>query len=233
MSRSPTNVTLSDDSQGTHNAMKSGMLAAEATVEKLLDESADKSKPIVLQNYRDKLESSDVWTELKKVRNIRPAFATPLGKLGGVLYAGIDEFIMKGREPWTLKLKHADNETLKPASECTEIEYPKPDGKLSFDLLTNLARTNTYHDDDQPAHLRVQNWDKVLPVNYEKYAGPEQRFCPAGVYEYVDDAKTGGKKLQINAQNCIHCKTCSIKWADPEGLRWTVPSSGGPAYEGM
>jgi electron-transferring-flavoprotein dehydrogenase len=171
-----------------------------------------------------------VWRELKKVRNIRPAFAA-YGKIGGVLYAGIDEFLVRGREPWTLKLAHADNETLKPAAECTPPVYPKPDGKISFDLLTNLARAGTNHESDQPPHLRVQNASIPVDVNLKLYDGPEQRYCPAGVYEFVDDPDNkGAKKLQINAQNCIHCKTCSIK--DPkQNIRWTTPEGGGgPSY---
>ena len=149
------------------------------------------------------------------------------------MYAALDEWIFKGREPWTFTLKHADHETLKPASECTEPDYPKPDGKISFDLLTNLSRTNTYHEDDQPPHLRVQDPSLPVEVNLKVYDGVLSRVCPAGVYEFVDDAETGGKRMQINAQNCIHCKTCSIK--DPkQNIRWTVPEGpGGPAYSTM
>ena len=221
--------------KGSHNAMKTGMLAADAVVERLLEsDAAGRDTPIVLDNYRAALEDSEVWRELKKVRNIRPMFNTPLGKIGGVLYAGVDEFIFKGREPWTFNVKHADHETLKPAAECTPPVYPKPDGKISFDLLTNLTRAATNHEADQPPHLRVQDATIPVEVNLKIYDGPEQRYCPAGVYEYVDDADNkGAKKLQINASNCIHCKTCSIKDVR-QNIRWTTPEGGGgPSYGTM
>jgi electron-transferring-flavoprotein dehydrogenase len=146
-----------------------------------------------------------------RVRNIRPSFHNPLGLFGGIVYSGIDTLLLKGRVPWTFKHPHPDHSTLIKASDAKEIEYPKPDGVLSFDLLDSVSRTGTNHREDQPSHLILQRGPKEqLEVNYEVYGGPEQKFCPAGVYEYVDDDK-GGKRFQINAQNCIHCKTCDIK----------------------
>ncbi|ORX48529.1 hypothetical protein DM01DRAFT_1326250 [Hesseltinella vesiculosa] len=216
--------------KGTHTAMKSGMLAAEAAFEKVADEEQD-LKGVVLDKYEQSIQDSWVYKELYEVRNCKPSFSTALGNVGGILYSGLDTMILKGRTPWTFRHKHADYETLKPAAECKPIDYPKPDGVISFDLLTNVSRTGTNHSEDQPVHLRLR--DKSVPVerNLAIYDGPEGRFCPAGVYEFVDDeANPGQKRLQINSQNCIHCKTCDIK--DPsQNIDWTVPEGGnGPAY---
>ena len=186
-----------------------------------------------MKSYEDRMKASWVYDELKSVRNIRPSAHTPLGVYGTMLYTGIFYWIFGGKEPWTLSHGGADHTKLKPAKECKPIEYPKPDNKVSFDLLSSVALTGTNHEGDQPAHLTLYNDDTPLDLNLPVYDGPEGRFCPAGVYEYVDDEETGGRKLHINAQNCIHCKTCDIK--DPsQNINWVPPESGGgPAYEGM
>ena len=149
-----------------------------------------------------------------------------------MLYTGLYYFL-GGREPWTLKHKGIDADKLKPADQCKVIEYPKPDGKISFDLLSSVTLSGTNHNSDEPPHLTLKNDDVPKNINLNIYDGPEQRFCPAGVYEYVDDEINGGKRLQINAQNCVHCKTCDIK--DPsQNINWVVPENGGgPAYNGM
>ncbi|KAJ3257286.1 hypothetical protein HK103_004840 [Boothiomyces macroporosus] len=215
--------------KGTHTAMKSGMLAGEAAFEKI---TAGAEGPIYLDNYEKNIQESWVYQELKEVRNVRPSFHNPLGLWGGLAYSGLDTLILKGRVPWTFKHGGADYQSLKPIAEVTPIEYPKPDGVISFDLLDSVSRTGTNHEENQPIHLRLKNGQKPqLERNYAIFGGPEQKFCPAGVYEYVDDeASPGKKRFQINAQNCIHCKTCDIK--DPsQNIDWTVPEGGGgPAY---
>jgi electron-transferring-flavoprotein dehydrogenase len=210
--------------KGTHTAMKSGIEAGQAIFDAVKDgEGAGEE----VTAYQTAMEGSWVWEELKAVRNYHPAFKW--GLLPGVLYSGISAFILRGMEPWTFKHEGRDCDKTKPASECTPIEYPKPDGVLSFDLLTNLARSGTYHEGDQPAHLRIKEGKGNVPkdVSWAKYGAPETRFCPARVYEYPED----DGELVINAQNCIHCKCCSIKMPD-EYINWTVPESGsqGPAY---
>lgn len=217
--------------KGTHYAMKSGMLAAESIMETL---AIGDSPTIGLEpkSYEDKIKNSWVWSDLKSVRNCRPSFHSSLGMYGGVAYSGFS-CIIGGREPWTLSHGEPDYKRLKPASECKPIEYPKPDGIISFDLLSSVALTGTNHEGDQPAHLTLM--DDTVPVknNLAIYDGPEGRFCPAGVYEFVPLDDGSGMKLQINAQNCIHCKTCDIK--DPsQNINWVVPEGGGgPAYNGM
>jgi len=148
------------------------------------------------------------------------------------LYTGVNWLITRGKEPWTWHYKHADHECTRKASESTRINYPKPDGKLSFDLLTNLSRSGTNHNEDQPVHLKILNNSIPVNVNLKEYGGPEQFYCPANVYEYVKNNK-GEDSLQINAQNCLHCKTCDIK--DPkQNINWVPPEGGGgPAYSGM
>ncbi|KAK0707399.1 hypothetical protein B0H67DRAFT_602728 [Lasiosphaeris hirsuta] len=214
--------------KGTHNAMKSGMLAAESTYAALKDGDAGS---VFLYGYEDALRESSIWKELKEVRNMRPSFHTPLGIYGGMIYSGLEAFILKGRVPWTLKHKVADHAATKPADQCAKIEYPKPDGKITFDILTSVSRTGTNHEEDQPVHLQVKDWDKHTAETWPKFQGLENRFCPAGVYEYVDDAsKPEGVRFQINAQNCIHCKTCDIK-APNQDINWQVPQGGeGPKY---
>uniref|UniRef100_A0A669E7T7 Electron transfer flavoprotein-ubiquinone oxidoreductase n=1 Tax=Oreochromis niloticus TaxID=8128 RepID=A0A669E7T7_ORENI len=220
--------------KGTHTAMKSGMLAAEAIFPKLTAETLDsETAGLHVPEYAENLKNSWVWKELYAVRNIRPSFHNYFGLYGGMIYTGIFYWIFRGKEPWTLKHCGTDANQLKPAKECTPIEYPKPDGKISFDLLSSVALSGTNHEGDQPPHLTLK--DDSIPVarNLGIYDGPEQRFCPAGVYEYVPLDTGDGMRLQINAQNCVHCKTCDIK--DPsQNINWVVPEGGGgPAYNGM
>lgn len=217
--------------KGTHNAMKSGMLAAESVYEAINSEK-QQTEGYEPKTYEENLKNSWIWKELKQVRNIRPSFHNRFGLYGGLIHSGIS-IVLGGREPWTLKHGDPDHKRLKPAKECKPIDYPKPDGKISFDLLTSVALTGTNHEGDQPAHLTLLNDDVPVKVNLGTYDGPEGRFCPAGVYEYVPLESGEGMKLQINAQNCIHCKTCDIK--DPtQNINWVVPEGGGgPAYNGM
>ena len=210
--------------KGNHTAMKSGMLAAEAVAE-LLAAGGDEATA-----YSDKLKTSWLWDELHRVRNVRPAFKWGLWL--SLAYNAIDTFIFRGKAPWTLKHAHADHETLKPASACEKINYPKPDGVLTFDRLSSVFLSATNHEEDQPAHLKLK--DDTVPVahNLAIYDAPEQRYCPAGVYEIVNNEQ-GQPRLQINAQNCVHCKTCDIK--DPtQNINWTTPEGGGgPNYSTM
>ncbi|XP_063927627.1 electron transfer flavoprotein-ubiquinone oxidoreductase, mitochondrial [Zophobas morio] len=217
--------------KGTHYAMKSGMLAAESVYEAINSEKQE-TEGFEPKSYPDKVKNSFIWKDLKRVRNIRPSFHNPLGMYGGVMYSGFS-IVVGGLEPWTLKHGAPDHTRLKPAKDCTPIEYPKPDGKISFDLLSSVALTGTNHEGDQPPHLTLK--DDTVPVkeNLGVFDGPEGRFCPAGVYEFVPLESGDGQRLQINAQNCIHCKTCDIK--DPsQNINWVVPEGGGgPAYNGM
>jgi electron-transferring-flavoprotein dehydrogenase len=184
--------------KGTHNAMRSGMLAAEAAYAALKDTDTGS---VFLYDYEDKLRSSSIWSELKQVRNIRPSFHTPLGLYGGILYSGLDTLILRGNAPWTFKHVKPHYAATKTADQCKKIEYPKPDGKISFDILTSVSRTGTNHEEDQPVHLQVKDWEKHAQMEWPKYKGVENRFCPAGVYEYVeDDSKDLGVRFQINAQ---------------------------------
>lgn len=183
--------------KGTHTAMQSGMLAAEAAYTALND---SKEGSIFLYDYEDALRSSSIWQELKQVRNMRPSFHT-LGFYGGIIYSGLEAYVLKGHTPWTLKHGKPDYAATKLADECQKIEYPKPDGKLSFDILTSVNRSGTNHEEDQPVHLQVKDWDKHAELEWPKYKGIENRFCPAGVYEYIeDDTKDIGVRFQINAQ---------------------------------
>lgn len=211
--------------KGIHTAMESGMLAAEACIEAL---TANKPNPIELVSYPKKIKQSWMAEELYKARNIRPGFR--FGLFAGLANAAFETYISLGKSPWTLS-NHADYSTLKPANQSKKIDYPKPDGVLTFDLTSSVYLSNTYHEENQPAHLQLK--DKSLPilVNYEEYASPETRYCPAGVYEIVQGPI--GPWLQINAQNCIHCKTCDIK--DPrQNIIWHAPEGGGgPNYVGM
>mmetsp|Transcript_58296 Transcript_58296/g.126614 ORF Transcript_58296/g.126614 Transcript_58296/m.126614 type:complete len:623 (+) Transcript_58296:3-1871(+) len=221
--------------KGTHTAMKSGMLAAETAFDALQaipDDAKEQLVPLDMSPYDASLRASWVWKELHEVRNVRPSAHTPLGMYGMFLYTGVLQWLFKGREPFTLSHAGADHTKLRPASECTPIEYPKPDNKVSFDLLSSVALTGTNHDHDQPSHLTLKNDAVPVERNYAIYDGPEQRFCPAGVYEYItEDGRE--PRLQINAQNCIHCKTCDIK-CPSQNIDWVVPESGGgPAYSGM
>ncbi|KAI9208857.1 uncharacterized protein BJ171DRAFT_418934 [Polychytrium aggregatum] len=218
--------------KGTHTAMKSGILAADAIVEKITADDAESAGPIQLDSYEEAFKNSWAYKELYEVRNIRPSFHTSLGLYGGLIYSGVDTLLLKGRVPWTLKYAKPDHECLVPAKDAKPIDYPKPDGVISFELLENVSRTGTNHAENQPVHLRLKRGPKEqLETNYAVYGGPEQKFCPAGVYEYLDDEQNPGqKRFQINSQNCIHCKTCDIK--DPsQNIDWTVPEGGGgPKY---
>jgi electron-transferring-flavoprotein dehydrogenase len=209
--------------KGTHTAMKSGMLAAEAVTEALAAGRA--AEPA---GYADKLKASWLSDELHRVRNIRPGFAK-WGLWGGLLNAAVDTYIFRGRAPWTLRHPHPDNETLMAADAAPRIEYPKPDGKLTFDRLSSVFISNTNHEENQPAHLHLLDPAQAVAVNWQKYRSPETRYCPAGVYEIVG-ADAGEPRLQINAQNCVHCKTCDIK--DPtQNIDWVTPEGGGgPNY---
>ena len=214
--------------KGTHTAMKSAMLAAEAAFEAI---AADRSGD-VLEAYPAALDKSWVVKELKGVRNAQPAVAH-WGGLLGTLYAGLDLWLnyLGIGVPWTLKLR-PDNTTLRRKAEAKPIAYPKADGVLTFDRLSSVFVSNTNHEEDQPVHLTLKDPDIPTAINLPVYAGPEQRYCPAGVYEFVDDP-TGEPRLQINAQNCVHCKTCDIK--DPtQNINWVSPEGGGgPNYPNM
>lgn len=225
--------------KGTHTAMKLGMVAAEAIFEAVkemdvVDEETDfEELPLDLQSYEENLKLSWVYEELYEVRNVRPSFNGPLGFLGGLAHSGFTTLVSKGLEPWTLQHKHTDAEATKPASEFSPKEYPKPDGKLTFDILTSVSRTGTYHQEDEPCHLRIpqQNHRKHAEISFPKFKGIEQKFCPAGVYEYIEDEEEPlGVKFNINSQNCIHCKTCDIK-VPAQDINWEVPEGGdGPKY---
>ena len=238
--------------KGTHTSMKSGMVAAEAVAAAL----AGEERPAVLDSYPAALKASWVWSELAGVRNIRPAFAK-FGLWGGLVHAGLDTYVFRGKAPWTMA-HHEDYASLKPASEAKRIVYPKPDGKLSFDRLSSVFLSNTNHEEDQPAHLKLRDPGAWKGVNWDQFRSPESRYCPAAVYEAVGpdaerelrgtpdaEATTGatgegaaveagdaGARLVINAQNCVHCKTCDIK--DPgQNIDWTTPQGGGgPNYIG-
>ncbi|MGH6913048.1 MAG: 4Fe-4S dicluster domain-containing protein, partial [Geminicoccales bacterium] len=172
-----------------------------------------------------------VWDELYEARNVRPSFKW--GLWGGTLYTGIDQVLLRGRAPWTLRHAHADHESLRPAAECKPIDYPKPDGKLTFDKPSSVYLSNTNHEENQPVHLVLKDPAVAIEHNLAVYDAPEQRYCPAGVYEIVRDADGGNPRLQINAQNCVHCKTCDIK--DPkQNIVWVAPEGGGgPNYPNM
>ena len=211
--------------KGTHNAMKTGMIAAEAVAAALANDSGP-----LLEAYPEALKKSWVWDELYRVRNIRPAFRW--GLWAGLLYAGLDTYLFRGKAPWTLR-HHADHDALLPADKAPKIDYPKPDGEVSFDRLSSVFISNTNHEEDQPCHLTLKDPDAPIAVNLALYDAPEQRYCPAGVYEIIREGGENTPKLQINAQNCIHCKTCDIK--DPgQNINWVVPEgSGGPNYPNM
>ncbi|GAB2190645.1 electron transfer flavoprotein-ubiquinone oxidoreductase [Sessilibacter sp. MAH1] len=214
--------------KGTHTAMKSGMLAAEAIFDALQNpESAEKE----LTSFHDKFKNSWLYDELFSARNFGPAMHK-FGPIVGGAFNFIDQNLFGGKIPVTLRDTKEDYEQLKPANESVKIHYPKPDGVISFDKLTSVFLSNTNHEENQPCHLQLQNDHIPINVNLPKYAEPAQRYCPAGVYEVVDD-ESGNPRLQINAQNCLHCKTCDIK--DPsQNIRWVVPEgSGGPNYPNM
>ncbi len=230
----PGGVLVGDDAgflnasriKGSHAAIKSGMLAADAAFAALMaDRSFDE-----LTAYPESFQTSWLHDELHRARNFKPFMAK--GLYTGTLMVGIDQVVFGGNAPWTLHHQHADHETLMAAADAKPITYPKPDGVLTFDRLSSVFISNTNHEEDQPAHLTLKNASVPVATNLARYDGPEARYCPAGVYEFVEKPD-GGKRLQINAQNCVHCKTCDIK--DPtQNIVWVTPEGGGgPNYPNM
>ena len=210
--------------KGIHTAMKSGMTAAEAVYDALAQAGTQEVK-----SYAEKVRGTWIWDELYRVRNIRPSFHW--GFWGGLAYSALDTYVFQGKAPWTLH-HHDDHSALKKAADCHPIEYPKPDGKISFDKLSSLFISNVNHEENQRCHLTLKDATVPVNINLALYAGPEQRYCPAGVYEFVKN-DDGSDRLQINAANCVHCKTCDIK--DPtQNINWVVPEGGGgPNYPNM
>lgn len=213
--------------KGSHCAVKSGMLAAEALFEAFADDQVDYTQ--FTRQFQQKFEQSWLYDELYQTRNFKPYMKKGL-VLGSLLF-GAEQWLLKGRTPWSLKLKMDDHQGLKPASQFEPISYPKPDGKLTFDKPSSVFLSNTHHAEEQPCHLRLKDIEIPIRVNLSIYASPETRYCPAGVYEVVNIQQQ--EKLQINAQNCLHCKACDIK--DPlQNITWTAPQGGeGPIYQGM
>ena len=208
--------------KGSHTAMKSGIIAAE-TIHEFIKENKE------LSNYETKFKNSWVYEELHAARNVKPSFSW--GLILGIIFTGIDQILFRGKLPLTLKHKHADHETLKPANSMPKIEYPKPDNVITFDKTSSVYLTGTNHADNQPVHLKLK--DKDLPIKYtlDKYDEPAQRYCPAGVYEV--QLENNIPKFVINSQNCIHCKTCDIK-EPSQNITWVTPEgSGGPRYGNM
>ena len=216
--------------KGSHNAMKTGMLAAEAAFAAIGDSRAHD----VLATYESSWRNSWVYADLYKVRNVKPGlrFGTLAGTLHGGVHMWLNDLGIGALVPWTMRHRHADYETLRQASEMPPIAYPRYDGVVTFDKMSSVYLSNTNHDEDQPTHLQLRDPSLPVDVNLRIYDGPEQRYCPAGVYEFVagDDSM---KRLQINAQNCVHCKTCDIK--DPrQNIHWVPPEGGGgPNYSRM
>jgi electron-transferring-flavoprotein dehydrogenase len=217
--------------KGSHNAMKTGMLAAESVFE-ALGEGRANDEPT---SYPEAFRRSWVYEDLYKVRNVKPGLKW--GMLSGTVHGGLHMWLndlgIGALVGWTLRHKRADHESLRPAAEMPRIEYPKPDGVLTFDRNSSVFLSSTDHEEDQPVHLQLRDASVPVKHNLAKYDGPESRYCPAGVYEFVDDEEGGGRRLQINAQNCVHCKTCDIK--DPlQNIHWVTPEGGGgPNYSSM
>lgn len=213
--------------KGSHAAIKTGMLAGEAAWAAVVAQRRHDE----LAAYPEAFANSWLHTELNKDRNFKNWFK--YGLTVGTLMNGFEQLVLRGNVPWTLHRDKPDHVCLKAAVECQPIVYPKPDGKLTFDRLSSVFISNTNHDENQPAHLTLKNDTVPVHINLATYAGPEERYCPAGVYEFVDDDSKGGKRLQINAQNCVHCKTCDIK--DPtQNIVWLTPEGGGgPNYSSM
>ncbi len=211
--------------KGSHAAIKSGALAAEAAFDALAAERAGDE----LTSYTEAFRKSWLFDELWKARNFKQWMAK--GLYTGTVMVGLEQFALGGKFPWTLHHQHADHETLEPASQHKPIDYPKPDGKISFDRNSSVFLSGTNHEENQPVHLTLKDASVPVNLNLAKYAGPEFRYCPAGVYEFVNEE--GKDRLQINAQNCVHCKTCDIK--DPtQNIVWVVPEGGGgPTYPNM
>ncbi|HEY6086428.1 MAG TPA: electron transfer flavoprotein-ubiquinone oxidoreductase, partial [Burkholderiaceae bacterium] len=217
--------------KGSHAAMKTGMLCAEALYEAVVKQDRRHDE---LKAYPEAFRASWLWDELNGARNFKQWFKK--GNLIGALMTGIEHWLLPKlgikKAPWTLHRHEADHARLKPAAECEQITYPKPDGVLTFDRLSSVFISNTNHEENQPAHLTLIDAKVPVSINLARYAGPESRYCPAGVYEFVKD-NDGADRLQINAQNCVHCKTCDIK--DPtQNIVWVTPEGGGgPNYAGM
>jgi electron-transferring-flavoprotein dehydrogenase len=212
--------------KGSHAAIKTGMLAAEAAFDAVVAGRQHDE----LTAYPAAFEASWLHTELNKDRNFKNWFKK--GLTVATLMNGFEQFVLRGHIPWTLRRDKPDHAYLKPAAQCTPIDYPKPDGKLTFDRLSSVFISNTNHEEQQPAHLTLKDASVPVGINLGIYAGPEARYCPAGVYEYVKN-DDNSDRLQINAQNCVHCKTCDIK--DPtQNIVWVTPEGGGgPNYAGM
>ncbi|MCV2503002.1 MAG: electron transfer flavoprotein-ubiquinone oxidoreductase [Neisseriaceae bacterium] len=215
--------------KGSHTAIKSGMLAAEAVWDVLEPSQESYTTSKEATSYQKLFEQSWLYTELKAVRNYRPAFKWTLWP--AMAYSGLEDYFLKGRGSWTIKHHKADNESLLSKHKAKKIDYPKPDGKISFDRLSSVFLSSTNHEENQPCHLKLSNPEVAISVNYKVYDSPETRYCPAGVYEIVEEE--GKPRLQINSQNCLHCKTCDIK--DPtQNITWTCPEGGGgPNYSAM
>lgn len=220
--------------KGIHMAMKSGMLAAESIYSALAEKGTLGAMDVIpaeeITQYSNDFKNSWAYQELWRSRNIRPAFK--FGFIPAILYAGLEDYILKGRGGWTFKHKHKDNESLKLAKDVKPIHYPKPDGKITFDRSSSVYLSGTNHRENQPVHLKLKDIEISIDVNHAQYASPETRYCPAGVYEILLD-ESQNPRLQINAQNCVHCKTCDIK--DPQqNIVWCVPEGGdGPNYAEM
>ena len=213
--------------KGSHAAIKSGMMAAEAAFDALVAERSHDELPA----YPAAFEGSWLHTELNKARNFKQWFKK--GRTVGTLMTGIEQWLLKGNMPWTIHRTKPDHACLQPANLCAKIDYPKPDGVLTFDRLSSVFISNTNHEENQPVHLTLKDAAVPVAVNLAIYGGPESRYCPAGVYEFVKDDASGADRLQINAQNCVHCKTCDIK--DPtQNIVWVTPQGGeGPVYSSM
>jgi electron-transferring-flavoprotein dehydrogenase len=214
--------------KGSHAAIKTGMLAADAAYDAIMAGRQHDE----LSAYPAAFEKSWLHKELNKARNFKQWFKK--GLTVGTLMTGIEQFVLRGHIPWTIRRAEPDHVRLKPADQCKKIAYPKPDGKLTFDRLSSVFISNTNHEENQPAHLTLKDPSVPVNINLAKFAGPESRYCPAGVYEFVpDEANAGKERLQINAQNCVHCKTCDIK--DPtQNIVWVTPEGGGgPNYTKM
>ncbi len=214
--------------KGIHAAIQSGIFAADACAKLLKKQTSLHSNHLEITSYPEQFQQSGLAKELYAARNIRPAFQ--YGLFAGLAHAAFETYITRGHTPWTFH-HHADHATLLKADKAPHIHYPKPDGKLTFDRLSSVYLTNTYHEENQPSHLKLKQPELAININYKNYASPEIRYCPAAVYEIIqqDDKPT----LKINAANCIHCKTCDIK--DPEqNIVWTAPEGGGgPNYVNM
>jgi len=204
--------------KGSHTAMKSGIMAAETIIENIKNKKD-------LSIYEEKFKKSWVYKELHAARNVKPSFSW--GLILGIIFTGLDQILFRGKLPFTLKHKHADHEALRPANQMQKINYPKPDGKITFDKTSSVYLTGTNHTENQPVHLKLK--DSNLPINYtlKEYDEPAQRYCPVGVYEIQNE------KFVINSQNCIHCKTCDIK-EPSQNINWVAPEGGGgPKYGNM